>query len=106
MNLAILELLTALTDGPAVAGDLLGQIERLRTGGKKPSVASFYRNLNTVVSNHWVAIIGGENGNGATGRPAQLYNLTDSGIEEMRREARRLRELTDIALSEVTGKAG
>ena len=105
MNLAILELLTALMDGPACAGDILQKMGKLRTAGKKRSVASFYRNLNTVVSDGWVGIGDGRTANGTKGRPAQIYTLTDAGIQEMRREARHLRELTDIALSELTENA-
>ena len=106
MKVAILELLSALIEGPSSAADILGQVEKLRPEGKKPSVASFYRNLNTVVSGGMVDISDGETASGNRGRPAQLYTITDHGVQEMRQEALRLRDLADMALSELTETAG
>ncbi len=101
MKMATFKLLAALSNGSYSAAEIRERISDLAGGGRQPSLASFYRILNSAVSEGWIEVADSKQAS-ESGRPAHSYEVTAAGVTEMRREANLLRELTNTALGELS----
>lgn len=97
--------LLVLQEGVADGNSIL---ERLRDLEERsvPSLPTLYRCLRSLLDRGWLEVARTED-DGTPGRPRQIYRLSSDGVEAVRREGRRLRELSDLALREepATGSA-
>ncbi len=106
MNIAVFQILVSLRQGATQASEILDAIRTMDEAAPGPSLASFYRHLKRGLDEGWIELVGEETGVKSPGRPSQRYGLTDSGLESVRSEAARLRDLAALALSDdVTASA-
>ena len=104
MSPTAFRILVALRAGKLSASDIVDRIETLDPDGKKPPLASFYRELNGLFDRRLVEIVD-EAPSPGPGRPRRMYMITADGSEAVRREGRRLGRLVAIALGAGAGEA-
>lgn len=106
MDRLTFRVLVALRDGAADGNGILERLQAL-DGRSGPSLPTLYRCLRNLLERGWIEVAGTED-DGTPGRPRQIYRLTDEGVEAVRSEGRRLRDLSEAALREdpATGSAG
>lgn len=102
MNITEFRILLSLTDGEMDAAQMRDAMAEMDPRGAPP-VATFYRNLKSVLECEWVRIVGESVGAEGRGRPGQIYGITPAGRRALRVEAGRLKHLAESALSRRAG---
>lgn len=105
MSPPIFAILLTLKDGPCETETVLTRLREL-DGSRPPAIASFYRSLKKTVDAGFVDVLD-PSGPATRGRPPQRYRITALGKAALRAEARRLGNLSKLALSDLppTGKS-
>jgi len=100
VNIAVFQILISLRQGASQASEILDAIRAMDETATGPSLASFYRHLKRGLDERWIESVGEETGAKSPGRPSQRYRLTNGGLEAVRSEAARLRDLAALTLSD------
>lgn len=94
--------LVVLGAGEADGNEILHRL-RTQQADSEPSLPTLYRTLREAVDRGWIRVEVDDDSSGR-GRPPRRYRMTPGGLEALRAEAQRLRDLAGLALEVATGE--
>lgn len=98
MDSLVFEILLSLRTEDRDAASMLDRLSEMDGTVQPPAIASLYRCLKRAVERGYIEVNPSDD-NGSPGRPRQSYCLTLAGRSALRAEGRRLRRLSNLALS-------